>query len=103
MIGKIILATQHTIQPVHLTLCSLQQCAFCWYQSSWGKVGDEGIRVQNNYEWVKNNMAKYSSQGMKTFVVFAHAAMDGDRNKNVGKHFWALLENQYPDILVLYA
>jgi hypothetical protein len=48
-------------------------------------------------------MAKYSSQGRKTLVVFAHAAMDGDRNKNFGKPFWALLENQYSDILVLYA
>lgn len=68
-----------------------------------GGVGDEGVRVKNNFEWVKNNMAKYSSQGMKTLVVFAHASMDGDRSNYFGKPFRVLLQEKYPDILVLYA
>lgn len=47
-------------------------------------------------------MSKYASQGMKTLVVFAHAAMTGDRKKHFGNPFQELLE-EYPGLVVLYA
>lgn len=68
-----------------------------------GSVGDESVRVANNFNWVKTNMVKYAPRGMKTLVVFAHATMTSYRYKHFGKPFEELLEGNYPDLLVLYA
>jgi hypothetical protein len=69
-----------------------------------GRVGDESIRVANNFVWVSNNMAKYASRGMRALVVFAHASMYGARYTYFGEPFMdLLLTDEYKDLLVLYA
>ena len=72
-------------------------------QVSGSDVGDESERVRNNFLWVKNNMEKYASQGMRTLVVFAHSYMSGARQTYFGSPFQELLSNAYPDMLVIYA
>jgi len=66
-------------------------------------LGDESQRVANNFNWTKDNMAKYAQQGMKTVVVFAHAPMGSARWEYFGSPFQDLLQRTYPDILALYA
>ncbi len=56
-----------------------------------GVVGDEISRVGGNYEWVKYNMAKYVSRGMRAIVIFAHASMGGSRQRHFGTPFMNLL------------
>jgi hypothetical protein len=68
-----------------------------------GTVGDESVRVDNNFKWVKMNLEKYASQGMKTLVIFAHASMYSARKKHFGTPFLNLLGSDYSDIMVLYA
>ena len=65
-------------------------------------VGDESERVANNFNWVRTNMAKYKSQGMRTLIVFAHADMGSARYEYFGRPFQELLRSQYPDMLVVY-
>jgi len=67
-----------------------------------GYLGDEAERVKNNFEWVKENMAYYSSRGMRTVVVFAHAHMEAAREEYFGAPFMRLLRNSYPNVLALY-
>ncbi len=67
-----------------------------------GTVGDESTRVQGNYKWVESNMAKYSTQGMRALVVFAHASMISTRSQYFGTPFMTSLRQKYSSVKVLY-
>jgi hypothetical protein len=68
-----------------------------------GTVGDESTRVNGNYIWVQNNMAKYLSRGMRGIVIFAHASMGSSRQQYFGTPFTALLKTSaYAGIKALY-
>ena len=67
------------------------------------ELGDESTRVRNNYQWVKSKMEKYAEEDMRTLVILAHAPMSGARWEYFGRPFQALLQDSYPDMLVLYA
>jgi hypothetical protein len=68
-----------------------------------GTVGDESSRVNGNYVWVKNSMAKYLPRGMRAIVIFAHASMGGSRQQYFGTPFATLLRtSDYAGIKALY-
>lgn len=67
-----------------------------------GRVGDEATRVHANYRWVRENLARHVSRGMRAMVIFAHASMTSSRRQYFGDPFMRLMRDQYPGIKALY-
>lgn len=67
-------------------------------------VGDEELRLGQNFNWTKSKLRYYKRRGMKACVLFAHARMGkpGPRKTYFGDKLMSLLRRRYASLPVMH-